>query len=162
MRHTDKKLRMEKNSDPELSAEEIREGMLKGVEKYKKLNFFEKFAMYMGVSQLLEIGLKNLLVEKYESDHEKLERWSLGTVAKELEKKGLRKDFMILLNSVVYYRNYIAHNMLANKALIHGIIGQVPNENHYDKDQRLLDKAILELEQLIFLFDWTNEHDGWD
>jgi hypothetical protein len=153
---------MEESSEHFLSEEDIQKGISDGILKYEGKNFLEKFAIYLGMAQILEFGLKKLLEEKFQYEPEKLERWSLGMVAKELEKNNLREDFIVLLKSVVEYRNYIAHDMLANRALIHNILGNQATEVHYDKDQRTLDKSIIELEQLIFLFDWTNEHDGWE
>ena len=148
------------NPDQELSQDQIRLGTEKGLKKYKKLSFLEEYAMFMGVAQLLELGLKNLLVEKHGYDLEKLERKTLGQTKKELEKVKLRPDFLKLLESVVDYRNYIAHEILANRGLYFSIVGDKVPEGHYDKEHRLLHKAIYELEQLVFLFQWTDENDA--
>ena len=59
---------MEEGSKPILNADDIREGTLRGAKKYNDLNFLEKFAMYLGISQILEIGLKNLLEDKFGYD----------------------------------------------------------------------------------------------
>jgi len=145
-----------------LSGEEINKGTLKGLEKYENLNFMERFAMFMGVSQILELGLKKLLEDKYEYDFEKMERWTLGKTYKELENNKIRPDFLRLLKNTVDNRNCIAHELLANKILFHELLGNKIPENHYDKESRRLDKFIYELEHLVFLFDWTNSNNGWD
>ncbi|MCC7521731.1 MAG: hypothetical protein IT220_08875 [Flavobacteriaceae bacterium] len=144
----------------ELTREEIQAGTQNGTKKYENLDFLGKYAMYMGVAQLLEFGLKKLHQEKYGNTLEEMERWTLGRTKKELAAKGLRPDFIHFLESVVEYRNYIAHEILANFALMRSVIDNVET-NHYSKDERTLDKAILELEQLIFLFDWTNQNNAW-
>jgi hypothetical protein len=148
--------------DPKLNSEQIQTGIKKGLEKYNKLSFLEEYAMFMGVAQLLEFGLKNLLADKYNYQIEELERKTLGQTKRELEKVKLRPDFLKLLDSIVAYRNYIAHEILANRSLYLAVVGDKIPEGHYDKECRTLHKAIYELEQLVFLFEWTNENDGWD
>lgn len=144
-----------------LNQDQIQFGTNKGLKKYEKLSFLEEYAMFMGISQLLELGLKNLLVEKHGYDLEKLQRKTLGQTKKELEKVKLRTDFLQLLESVIEYRNYIAHEILANRGLYFSVVGDQVPEGHHDKEHRLLQKAIYELEQLVFLFQWTNENDAW-
>lgn len=151
-----------KKKKTSLTSEVIHQQTLKGTEKYKELSFFEQVAMYIGIAQLLEICLKNLLVEKYKYDLDKLEKWTLGRTAKELEKNGLRKDFIQLLNSVVEYRNYIAHEMLANEILFHELLKDSISKTHYTKETRRLFSAIYELERLFFLFNWTQENNAWE
>lgn len=148
---------IEKQNEPHLEAPEIQEQILKRLEKYKELNVLEQFAMFMGMAQLLEIGLKNLLGRKYKYDHEKMERWTLGKIAREMKECGLRVDFIILLESVVGYRNHIAHELLANdamlKCLLSGDSGRL--------EMRQLEKGIYELEQIVFLHNWCEEHNAW-
>jgi len=107
---------------PSLSPMEIQEHVLKRLGKYENRNFFEQFAMFMGVAQILEIGLKNVLSIKYGYDSEKMEKLTLGQTKEELKKRGLRTDYIHLLESVVNYRNYIAHELLANQIIMDGLI----------------------------------------
>ena len=145
-----------------LSKEEIDERTWKGVEKYKSLGFMEKYAMYMGVAQILELGLKRLLSDKFDYDFDKMEKWTLGKTYRELEKSKLRPDFLVLLKNTVDNRNYIAHQILANKLIFHEILGDKIHNNYYVKESRRLDKFIIELQHLVFLFEWTNSNTGWD
>ena len=87
-----------------------------------------------------------------------MEQWTLGRTKNELENRNLRPDFIILLESVIDYRNYVAHELLANQALISGLVSD------YDGrfEIRELEKGIFELEQLVLLFDWCQEHNAWD
>jgi hypothetical protein len=62
------------------------------------------------------------------------------------------------LDSVVGYRNYVAHELLANEALRRSILGT----EHSVREPKELVKGIYELEQLAFLHDWCEEHDAWD
>lgn len=151
-----------KGLNPYLTRQDIQKGTANRCKKYKNLNFYEQYAMYMGVTQLLEIGLKTLLSNKFNYDFEKITKFTLGQTAKELKKNKLRQDFTILLDSVVDSRNYIAHEILANELLLNSILKEKISKRYFTKDYRILSKAIFELEQLTFLFDWTQENNGWD
>lgn len=155
-------MRSKKEASPHLTNEEIQEGTKNGAKKYENLSFLEEYSMFMGVAQILEFGLKKLLQEKFQYDLEKMEKWTLGRTTNELEKNGLIKDFIYLLRSLVEYRNYIAHELLFDDALTKSLLGNNASKNHYSTNHRTLHKAILELEQLVFLFDWTNTNEGWD
>ena len=152
----------EEEKVPHLNAEQIREGTQKGLKKYENLSFIEQYAMYMGMAQILEFGLKKLFEQKFGGDLENMERWTLGKTRIELEKKGLRSDFIALIKGVVDSRNYIAHEILANEALMNGMLNKFNVQGVFSKNQRILWKAINELELTCFLFDWTNENNGWD
>lgn len=145
------------NNSPSLTQEQIDSGVLQRLKRYESLNFFEKFAMFMGVAQVLEISLKQLLHRRYAVDFESLERSTLGQVARQLRDRGLRPDFLALLDSVVGYRNHIAHSLLANQIMLQSL-----GAGDARFERRELEKGIYELEQLWFLFAWTEEHGAWD
>jgi hypothetical protein len=75
----------------------------------------------------------------------------------ELSKCGLRQDFILLLESVVTYRNYIAHEFLANDAMLRSIL----DGDSGRLELRRLEHGIYELEQIVFLYDWCEEHKAW-
>jgi hypothetical protein len=143
--------------EPCLGAREIQEQVFKRLEKYKKLNVFEQFAMFMGMVQVLEVGLKKLLGRRYNYDYDRIEKWTLGKTTSELKKCGLRADFIFLLESVVKYRNYIAHELLVNDAMVRFLLGGDSGR----LELRHLEKGVYELEQLVFLYDWCEEHNAW-
>lgn len=142
--------------EPSLTQEQIQAEVRKRLEKYKNLNFFEHFAMFMGLAQAFEISLKQLLHRRYGVELENLERATLGQVTGQLRDRGLRPDFIELLDSVVGYRNHIAHSLLANQILLQSL-----GAGDARFERRELDKGIFELEQLWFLFEWTEEHNAW-
>lgn len=151
-----------KKGEPILTQEDINEEVKQRLKKYNNLNFFERFALYMGVIQLLEFELKKLLVDKFKYKFETIEEWPMGRVYTELKKKKLRPDFLLILKNTKDNRNYITHEMVANRIVFLDVMrGKIP-ENHYDKESRRLDKFIIELEQLIIVFNWLNENNGWD
>ncbi len=144
-------------NEPRLAANEIQEQVLNRLEKYKSFNVLEQFAMFMGMAQVLEVGLKNLLSRRYKYDLEKIETWTLGKTTRELKECGLRADFIALLESVVQYRNHIAHELLVNDAMLKCILGGESGR----LELKQLEKGIYELEQIIFLHDWCEEHNAW-
>ena len=142
---------------PSLSAEEIKKKVLDKFEHYKGLSHLENYAMFMGKAQLLELALKSLLTRKYNVPEESMEKWTLGRVKNELSDNGLRPDFIAFLESVVDHRNYIAHEFLANNAITQTIANFSDRKLYGD-----LFRATCELEQIIILYDWCEEHNGWD
>ncbi len=142
---------------PQLDAREIQLQVVKRLEKYSALNVLEQFAMFMGMAQLLEAALKNLLVGRYGHEYRAIEKWALGKTTRALKEHGLRGDFIVLLESLVTYRNHIAHELLANDAMLRSIL----DGDSGRLELRQLEKGIYELEQLIFLHDWCVKHDAW-
>ena len=143
--------------EPILSGEEIKKLVSHKLEAYENLSILEQYAMFIGKAQILEFGLKRLLARKYSVPLGSVKRWTLGRVKNELEQKGLRPDFIALLHSVVEYRNYIAHELLANNALVNSIVAMNPR-----MEAEELWKGTYELEQIIILYDWCEENDAWD
>jgi hypothetical protein len=70
--------------------------------------------MFMGNAQLIELRLKGLLVNKYGLKERRIEKWPLGQVIAELEKRKFRQDFLGLLVELKEHRNDIAHQLLAD------------------------------------------------
>jgi hypothetical protein len=142
--------------DLRLDQKRIQKQVLTRLAKYKGLNVLEQYAVFMGSAQLLELALKQLLVRLYGHNLERIGKWTLGRTTAELKGKGLRKDFIALLESVVNYRNHIAHEVLANDAILKSLAGDSGR-----LEVRNLERGIYELEQLMFLHDWCEEHDAW-
>jgi len=142
--------------DPSLSDEDIKEMVLAKLKEYEEFRPLEQYAMFMGKAQILEFGLKGLLDRKYDVSLEATEKWTLGKVKNELEQRELRQDFIAFLGSVVDHRNYIAHEFLANSAITKAIANFSDRKLYGD-----LFRAIYEIEQIIILYDWCEEHDGW-
>lgn len=145
-------------TEPSLTTDEIRSGVGERLARYENLNLLEQYAMFMGTAQILEYSLKGLLHCKYAVDRESMERWTLGRTKEALQKQGLRGDFIALLNSVIGYRNHIAHEFLANEIALRSLLGGDAGR----LEVRQLHKGIYELEQLMFLHNWCEAHDAWD
>ena len=143
--------------NPSLTAEDIKNAVNEKLESYKDLNFLEQYAMYLGKAQILEFLLKGLLARKYLIPYELMEKWTLGKVKNELNRNGLRQDFIEYLDSVVDHRNYIAHELLFNNAITMSI-ANFSDRKLYGE----LFRSIYELEQIIILYNWCEEHNGWD
>lgn len=144
------------SNPPQLLKEEIQERVLAKLEEQKGLSFLEQYAMFMGKAQLLEFGLKGLLKRKFQIPLEDMERFTLGQTKNELDKQGIRPDFIAYLTSVVKHRNDMAHEFLLNCAVMNSL------GNFSGKGQTGdLFRASYELEQIIILHDWCEEHDAW-
>jgi hypothetical protein len=139
-----------------LGPSEIERRVFRRLKPYAKLSFFEQFAMFMGKAQVLEFGLKGLLARRFGCDLEQMERWTLGRTTKELKEQGLRKDFVALLESLVELRNLIAHDLLLSDALVKLHTGKTTRSA-----RRPLEHGIYELEQILLLHDWIEEHGAW-
>lgn len=141
-----------------LDKNQISQSILPRLKKYENLNFLEHYTIFMGVAQILELASKGLLIRRYGYDEKKIEKYSLGKVKNELIQCGLRSDYITLLESLIKYRNYFAHELLVNDVLIRSLLG--------GKSGRLeikqLNPATYELEQLIFLYEWCEENNVWD
>jgi hypothetical protein len=135
---------------------DIQRIVLKRLKPYAKLSSIEQFAMFMGKAQVLELGLKGLLARRFGCDFGKMERWTLGQTTAELKKKGLRKDFVALLESLVRLRNLMAHDLLVSEAVVRLYTGRTTRAS-----LRSLEHGIYELEQILLLHDRIEEHGAW-
>lgn len=144
------------DNDPSLSGDQIKDVVQEKLKSYENLSVLEQYAMFMGKAQILEFGLKGLLARLYGTPLESMEKWTMGRVKNELNQKGLRDDFITLLESVVNHRNYIAHEFMVNNAITQSFANFSGRKLYGD-----LFRAIYELEQIIILYDWCEEHNGW-
>ena len=149
---------MSRASLSSLTEAEIQAEVLRRLDDYNHRNRFEQFALFMGKAQLLEMALKSLLEHKYAVDSEVQRRWTLGRVARELEERGFRQDFVLLLRSVVEHRNYIAHEFLANNVIERALY----ESESSTRTDGPLHKGMYELERIIFIHDWCVTRDAWD
>lgn len=145
------------DTEPSLSGEEIEKLISTRMSEYEDLGFMEQYAMFMGKAQILEFGLKGLLTRLYGLQLDSMEKWTLGRVKKELDEKGLRKDFVALLDGVVEQRNYFAHEFLVDHAITKSV-ANFTNRKLYGN----LYRALYQLERIIILFDWCVEHNAWE
>jgi hypothetical protein len=143
-------------NDPFLSSDDIKELVQTKLKANEEFSILEQYAMFMGKAQILEFGLKGLLTRRYGISPDFMERWTLGYVKNELKKNSLRPDFIALLESVVDHRNYIAHEFLLNNTITKTIASFSDRKLSGD-----LFRAIYELEQLIIIYDWSEENKSW-
>jgi hypothetical protein len=81
----------------------------------------------MGKVQIVEMALKRRLVETYDQEENKVENWTLGKTIQELERQGVRGDFLALLDQLRELRNVLAHEFLATHAIINSLVGSKGN-----------------------------------
>lgn len=139
-----------------LSGEQIKQEVLAKLDQYKGRSVLEQYAIFMGKAQLLEFGLKGLLARRFSVPLDDMELWTLGKTKNELRQKGLRPDFIKLLDSVVDHRNNMAHEFLVNTEIIQSIANFSERKLYGD-----LFRALYEIEQIIVIHDWCEENNGW-
>lgn len=141
-----------------LGGQELQDKIFAGLEIYKGKPFIERFGLFMGKAQLLEFGLKKILVSLpgYNLDDKKLEKLSLGQTRVELEKLGLRTDYNVSLQSFTKQRNTMAHEFLANFAVTQQLVDGAALIRPFERE---LSHACYAVEQLILLFDFINGAD---
>lgn len=124
--------------------------------EYENRPLLEQYAIFMGKAQILEFGLKGLLMRRFNAPTDSVEHLTLGQTKNALRDRGLRPDFIRFLESVVEHRNNMAHEFLVNS-----LITQSIGEFSYRKLYGDLFRALYEIEQIIILYDWCEENDGW-
>jgi hypothetical protein len=129
------------------------------LEKYKGKSFIEKYALYMGMAQILELQMKQILHRQFgyisEDDIEKLERKTFGQSVRILKDKGVRPDIIELLEKNRDNRNKMAHSFLVDT-----MISTSLGFNMESIEVRQLDKSIFELENLILFWEWCVKQDA--
>lgn len=114
-----------------------------------KLSFEERVAAFMGRVQVLELGLKGMLVRDYGYEEEKVENLSLGLVVGELRKNNENEGFLSSLDDVVEYRNHVAHEILAVDAMVRSIAG----DDARGLSEKGLRHALFAVQQAIHIHD---------
>lgn len=142
--------------DPFLTGGQIRAKVHTKIDEYKERSMLEQYAIFMGKVQILEFGLKGLLTRRYGVPPEDMERWTLGRTKSELKDRGLRTDYILLLQSLIGHRNNMAHEFLVNNAITRSIA----NFSEFKLCGDLF-RAVYELEQAMILYDWCEENDAW-
>jgi hypothetical protein len=135
----------------QLTGKQVHSKVVRRLRSSDKLNHLERFAMFMGKTQLIEMALKNLLTTKYDYTEEQIERWTLGRLVKELKTIGLRRDFIALLEELVHYRNHIAHDLLLDYALMQHL-GQ--SKAAHRLSLKPLERGLYMVEQTIVVYDF--------
>lgn len=141
-----------------LGGQELQNKIFEGLKIYDGKPFIERFGLFMGKAQLLEFGLKKILVSLpgYLLPEKELERLSLGQTRIELEKLGLRTDYNDFLKSFTRQRNKMAHEFLANFTVTQQLLDGAALIHPFERE---LTHACFAVEQLIIIFDFINGAD---
>lgn len=140
-----------------LSPRQVSDRVFRRLKKYEKQSGLERFAMFMGMAQVLEFGLKSLLIRLFNYDPDRIQRWTLGRTTRELKNCGLRGDFIALLEDFIDYRNYIAHEYFANEAILRSILRREPGR----LARKHLERGIFKIEEAVIIYDWLEQHAAW-
>ena len=121
------------------------------LKQYENLSFLERYAVLMSQIQWVELILKRLLTDVRGYDFEELENYTaFGRRFLEiLEKEGMQESLLVLLRELKDYRNYFAHEFLADQVILSSILKEKVSE--YSKPNRLLSRAIFSFEQFLLM-----------
>lgn len=144
----------------EVSFDEIRQLCSQQLEKYDGKSLIEKYALYMGMVQILELQTKQIIYRQFdyesEGQWEKLETMTLGGAVKILDEKvRVRPDLVELLKNTRDNRNNMAHSFLVDTMISKSLEFSIESI-----EVRKLDKYILELENLILFWEWCIKHEA--
>lgn len=115
---------------------------------YEKFSFLERYAIFMGKEQLIEMFLKNLLIKSHKYREEDVEKYTLGRVIKELKRVGVRNDFLDLLRQLLKFRNSMAHEML----FINNVMTKVFGDNAQVLNEKEIRYALANVEEVIYVY----------
>lgn len=144
----------------EVSFDEIRQLCSQRLEKYDGKSLIEKYALYMGMVQILELQMKQIIYNQFdyksEDQLEKLEKMTLGGAVKILDEKlRVRPDLIKLLENTRDNRNNMAHSFLVDT-----MISKSLGFSMESIEVRQLDKYIRELENVILFWEWCVKHEA--
>jgi hypothetical protein len=143
---------MTKKQKPALSPQKLQKLIAKRLEPLEEMNFLERYAMFMGMAQIIEMELKGILIRNHGETEERLEKTTLGGAILKLKKAGIRSDFIELLWDLNDHRRKMAHEFLAVFSLLqkHAQAGQLSRKS--------LQLALFTAEKTIQVYDFLNEN----
>jgi hypothetical protein len=142
-----------KRPDKTLKPDVLWKKIDKSMKRYSKFNFLENYAIFMGKAQLLEFSLKKILIRRYRYGERKLERMTLGRAIAELERLGMRKDFVSQLRQLNSHRIKMAHEFLTD------FLHLVSLDRRFGRLLvRPLNHALWTVEETIHVFDHLNQN----
>lgn len=128
-------------------------------EKYKGKSFIEKYALYMGMVQILELQMKQIIYHQFgyttEEKLQDLERKTFGQAVWILKENNIRPDLISLLEKNRDNRNNMAHSFLVDTTISTSLGFSIESI-----EVRQLDKSIYELENLILFWEWCVKHEA--
>lgn len=125
----------------------------KSQKRYSKFSILERYAVFMGKAQLVEFGLKRILRRRYRFGERRLGRMTLGQAIFELERLGMRPDFVWQMRQLNQHRVRMAHEFLADH------FNFVSLDRSFARlSWRPLRDALYRVEESIHVFDHLNEN----
>lgn len=124
---------------------------------FKDATIFSLFGHFMLKEQLMELNLKQLLVNNYEYEFDSLQKHTLSGLIRELESKKVREDFIFILKDLNKHRNYIAHELLADEA-INLSMGLRLKRGAW----RVFEHALFSIEQVLLVYEYILKNGTFD
>lgn len=142
----------------EVGFDEIMQLCSQRLEKYDGKSLIEKYALYMGMVQILELQIKQMMYNQFgytsEKQLENLETMTFGQALNALYKE-LYRDIFDSLKNTKENRNNMAHSFLVDT-----MISKSLGLSMESIEVRQLDKYIFELENSILFWEWCVKHEA--
>jgi hypothetical protein len=130
-----------KKRDKTLTPDMIWKKIVKSEKRYKKFNFLERYAVFMGKRR------------RYRYGERRLGRMTLGQAIFELERLGMRPDFIWQMRQLNQHRIRMAHEFLADHFHF------VSLDRRFARlSWRPLRDALFRVEESIHVFDHLNQN----
>lgn len=135
--------------------------VFKRLEKYEKFNFLERYAIFMQQVQIIELQLKHLLSKRAQIDFDELETYTALSkrFLEMLEEHGMQTAIIEHLRQLKEYRDYFAHEFLANLSIVSSILKE--KISGYSKPSRQLFHALFTAEQFLLLHEELPRRAFW-
>src|ERR1700730_1487037 len=104
-----------KENGQELARQKHVAKVISRLRPYKNLRFLERYAIFVGKVQIVELLLKRALTDDREYPFEEIERVPLGGLIGILKKEKASKFFIFLLEDLNGFRKNMVHEFLANQ-----------------------------------------------
>ena len=142
----------------EVGYDEISQLSSQRLKKYDGKSLIEKYALYMGMVQILELQIKQIIYSQFgynsEDQLKNLEKMTFGQAVSMVDKK-VRPDLIDLLTNTRDNRNNMAHSFLVDT-----MISKSLGFSMESIEVRQLDKYIRELENVILFWEWCVKHEA--
>jgi len=125
--------------------------MASRMKQYEKMTFLERYGIFMAKAQIVEMLLKQNLIDERDYKLKAVENCPLGPLIKLLKKEKINGLLLFCLKDLCEHRNYLAHEFLANQILLMAILEERADE--YSKPSRQLQLALLSVEQFLLNYE---------
>jgi hypothetical protein len=133
--------------------------VLSRLKPYENLSILERYAIFMGKVQIVELLLKRTLADDRGYSIEKIEKVPLGGLIRILKEEKASKLFLFLLEDLNEFRNNMAHEFLADQVIMAALLKK--KAGGFTKPLRHLEKSLFSVEQFLLNYESLGQKHLW-